>query len=339
MLSFPDHKGAPGHRSAADLLRAATASGGASTPFSAPDPAVESIPARWQRLYSAGVATKELFNPAYLDAVAFCFAAAILAVEKDTVGLLVIGGGDGHFSRKVLPAVREIVEAHNPTLALRVLETDVSDVIRKAPGESRVVDAHKLHEHFAPATFDIVVGEAMMHQDGPAKLPVLLDEVARVLTPEGIFVHVQDTIPDPRDWVADPDLRELYAREVPLMETGKHGSQAQLLQMAESAHKGLIVRLQQVVEQAKYRLMVIRAEGEAKVDAQSVAWTPTALRPGDNGLSYFLGTFGHGQKPGVPEGTMELHYTGLVSFVRPHRQLASLNAAFDRLLTIDGSSQ
>ena len=284
---------------------------------------------RWERLYSEGVAIKEAMNPAYIDAVAATFAAAILATGKDQVKLLVIGGGDGHFSRKVLPAVLNIVTATNSAIEVDVLETDLTEAISRAPGKNAVVDVKELDAHFAPGSFDVVVGEAMLHQGGRKGIGKTMQQIAGVLSKTGTFVHVQDTVPDPTDWISAERLRELGVTGAPMMRPETQGESRALVDMAAEAHSGLANAIHREAKACKGAFMLMGAEGTGFTDVS--AFPLNFALPQYNSLHYSQGGMGGSHDPEVPEGKLKLTYRAMVSFFRPHIELKTLLTALEQV--------
>lgn len=318
-------------REAAELLLQLALSGGLPSldpPTAArrtpPEPALQ----RWERLYAQGVALKEAMNPAYIDAVASTFAAAILACGKDQVKLLVVGGGDGHFSRKVLPAVMNLVNAVNSSVGVEVLETDLTEAILRAPGKTAVVDVKELDRHFAAGSFDVVVGEAMLHQGGRKGIGKTMQQIAHVLSNTGTFVHVQDTVPDPTDWIAPERLRELGVRGAPMMQVGSDGARQNLMAMADEAHSGLANAMHSEAKSLKGAFMLMGAEGTGMTDIN--AFPPNLVPAGYTALHYSHGGMGGEHDPEVPSGKYRLTYRAMVSCFRPHVQLKSLLAAIEQ---------
>jgi hypothetical protein len=114
--------------------------------------------------------------------------------------MLVIGGGDGHFSREVAPSLRNLLAARIPAgpPELRITESDRFRHSRQHANAFAFADICTLEEVFAPHSFDFIVGETCLHQVGPQNMTRALQSMKTVLQPPGMIWHVTDAIPDPR---------------------------------------------------------------------------------------------------------------------------------------------
>lgn len=318
--------GNPGNGKPGDLLARLMTSGGL-PPLDQAFPVSETAPQRWQRLFSDGIAIKEAFNLPYIQAVAPAFAAAVLAVGKEKVELLVIGGGDGHFSRMVLPEVLMLLSTRPKPIEVNVLETDLTDNIMRAPARAAVVDARELDRHYMAGSFDVVVGEAMLHQGGPNGVAKTIQQAAHVLSKSGVFVHVQDAIPDPRDWVSPTRLSDLGIAGIPIMRADSDKHRVELVQVSREAHAALAQCIHRETKALGGAFMLGAVQGDKTVTELKLP--PHLFTRRLNAVAYDNGTLGQSEDPTLPDGRIKLTYRGTVSFIRPHQQLKTLLDAID----------
>jgi SAM-dependent methyltransferase len=158
----------------------------------AQQPKPETPQQRWERLYREKNVFRHAMAPAYNAAVAPLLSTIIRHLNKPSIRILVIGGGEGVFSRDLLPAVREKLARTGMPISIRVVETDLTHAVRQAPNSAHRVQADFHRLPFANASFDLIVGQSMMHQGNFLNG---LAETKRMLSPDGVFFHVQDDIP------------------------------------------------------------------------------------------------------------------------------------------------
>lgn len=166
---------------------------------------------KWNALYSHHEGIRDFFKEPYVGAIAPIVASAIDLTKKPEVRVLVIGGGTGRFSRDLLPKIQEILKKKRLRVKLMVIESDITEAVRAAPSKNKVIaDIHALP--FKDKSFDIVIGESMIHQGEPAQVDTRAREIARVLSDQGSFIHTGDFIPDPNDWLSDEIRAKLGLR-------------------------------------------------------------------------------------------------------------------------------
>ena len=60
---------------------------------------------RWKQLYEKQNEARDFFHPAKAKVIPKVLASAIANHESNDLKILVVGGGDGYFSRKTLPEI------------------------------------------------------------------------------------------------------------------------------------------------------------------------------------------------------------------------------------------
>lgn len=290
---------------------------------------------RWTQIYGEQNRMREIIAPAYTKGVAPFVAGVIAAHNAPKTRVLVIGGGNGAFSRRLLPKVEQILERHGVSTQIDVIETDISGVVRHAPGKRVVADAHNLP--FKNRSFDVVIGESMLHQAN--NVPRTTEEVSRVLSPLGFFIHVQDAIPDPRDYVSREQMIAAGippgASEIRLADINPRAYGA----IVKAAHIGL---LQKAHVSAKNNGMGFMAIG-----VQTAEVTPNRLTgeiagiplTGINHVRFAMNGASFNTDATLPAGTILSEYQGMVSIASKRRPLGlikqKINEMSDGQISID----
>ncbi len=130
--------------------------------------------------------------PAYNEAIAPFLAGTIGFLKRPRVRVLVVGGGTGVFSRDLLPAVRRCLQRWGQNVQFSVVETDIESVVREAPASSHRVQANFHQLPFRDGSFDLIVGQSMIHQ---GEMQKSIPEIGRVMATGGCFFHTQDSTP------------------------------------------------------------------------------------------------------------------------------------------------
>ncbi len=116
--------------------------------------------------------------PAYNEAIAPFLAGTIGFLKRPRVRVLVVGGGTGVFSRDLLPAVRRCLQRWGQNVQFSVVETDIESVVREAPASSHRVQANFHQLPFRDGSFDLIVGQSMIHQ---GEMQKSIPEIGRVM--------------------------------------------------------------------------------------------------------------------------------------------------------------
>lgn len=272
----------------------------------------------WYHSYGGQAERRNAFMPAYLKAVAPAVAGAISLLGRDRIRLLVVGGGTGTFTRDLLPEVKRLLARQSMSPEIKVTETDISSTIEQIGGRSRV-DLHNLP--FDDHSFDLVVGQAVMHMGGRKRLPKRLSQIKRVLTQDGIFVHIHDSVPNPREWIGRRmQVSGSFQRQVRNPKTRF----AALHPVLSKAHLNLIEQLGE--DAVKRRMICWVGDAEAEVVAQKPNLAVFDDLEGidvhrENVFKYFHGV------PGVEKrdeelaaGKARLKYSAYVTMVSDHPQ-------------------
>lgn len=265
---------------------------------------------RWEKLFSPREKIIQFHEAPYLSAVVPLFAGAIRYLEKEPTRILVVGGGRGHFSERVLPAVRRMLQANGRNPDIGVLETDMTDEIKKAPAPSQVVNVLELSRHFPLGSFDVVVGESMIHQMHPNIFKALL-QIRHVMTSDGIFIHVQDTVPDYWQWLS-PETRKRF---------GIHETKAvyhiedfqRLPELSNEAHGNLCRALLEGAQDAEMYMTGVTVKHQSVLDARNLGPHPTMDLGDRNYVTYKMGNVFGGRAQGLPPGKKIVEYEGLAT--------------------------
>jgi SAM-dependent methyltransferase len=284
---------------------------------------------RWEKLYGEQENLRRIFSEPYTRALAPFLAGAIdyHARLQGKLRILVVGGGKGRFSRELLPKVRELLEKKGRKVELDVVETDLASVIRQAPAAKRA-QAEVKRLPFKSETFDLVVGEAMIHQGGPAGVPRSISEIKRVLAKDGSFIHVADITPDPREWTGPGVAAAVgFGKETPALRAGGGGHGRQLMDMSAQAHANLAKLLHLTARAHGLSFAALTAQEEALVPAGPRSERLHGIKVGRfNTLRFSHGGIQTANEPGVPPGQRKIGYEGVVTVATKLARVSDLVA-------------
>jgi len=265
--------------------------------------------AMWHHLYGGVVSARVAFGPAYRAAVAPLIAAAVDRLEKPAVHILVIGGGQAHFSRHLLPAVKESLRQVGNKVKIEVTESDAHP--GSESGKNQIADMFELKKTFGNRRFDMVVGESVIHSGGPQEMGAILSSIHEILEPNGLLLHVQDVTP-PVIWLSRSERTRAAAveKEKPTLESKK-----EMAELSKRAHASLV----QAIEQEAAKLgMTTETIGARSVRTVS-KWPDddlfAALKGKVNRLDYDHGNTHTSRVAGVPAGQYVTSYSGTVAVV------------------------
>lgn len=260
----------------------------------------------WTLRYGNQNRFKRAFAPAYNAAVAPVLASAVAHINKPVVRVLVVGGGNGTFSRNLLPGVNRLLARAGIQSRLQVVESDLlSQVVRRAPGNHRIAaDLERLP--FASHQIDLIVGQTMFHHVNAVRA---VQEIGRVLSSNGCFIHVQDNLPNPVGGITQSGK----AAQVFTGTQGNHMLQARSLMDAE-----ILIKTALATGASRLHMDAEKATGEKLVPYSekfpSMGGFETAkLRA----IDYMMGMVAPGAAKNVPAGKRLLRYTGLVTWISP----------------------
>jgi len=281
--------------------------------------------AKWNRKYEVQERLKEFMAPAYNDAVAPFVAAAIHSHNAPRVRVLVLAGGKGSFSSRLLPDVKRRLAENGVKTSIDVVETDITTVLRHATGKRVIADMQKLP--FKDRAFDFVVSQAGINQLGPGGLPEGMAEVNRVLTPAGIFIHVQDTTPDLRSWCRPESIRAWQHESAAVIGLDKSNTN-RFQELATEAYANVALALQAVARRQGMRSVAFQYKGEARVPMAPFKVSGRDLSDA-TGIHFTLGQLSY-SFPEVPERMRQLSYDTTVSIAsksRPVKKILDLAEA------------
>lgn len=262
----------------------------------------------WHRRYAENARLKFVLRPAYNKAIGTPLAQIISYMKQPRVRILVLGGGTGVFSRDLLPQIQRILRKQGSHTKIEVVETDPLEIVLDAPPHSHRIrmDADRLS--FKNQSFDLVVGQSMLHQ---TDLRRSIPEIKRVMKTSGFFFNVQD---DP------PAFKGSEYRR--LLEGGGQVSPTKDMQqrVVESGMRATEAFAQSVVAAAThFRLssVVLLTEGRALVSAKTDLGTFSGRDLNEGyGVEYSMGSTGRIKERGnIPNGKKELSYKGIITIL------------------------
>lgn len=258
----------------------------------------------WRDVYSQIGRQRRLYGPAYADAYAPLIAGAIdyhtsTNPTKREVRVLVIGGGKGHFSKRTLPAVLESLREIGNQTRVKVIESDITPVIRHAPRPRVKADLFNLP--FADESFDFIIGESVLHTGTPQELDSFAVQAHRILRPGGVLLHMQDAV---AEWWSDQPLN--FSKDLPAAE--------QRAQMAasEAAHLRLANAIVESARKARLSAAHQVQLGIAPLtDGRIIQIAKLfAERPNANTAAFMMGRQCTLTDPSLPPDEKQLLFTG-----------------------------
>ena len=272
----------------------------------------------WESHFGVLDKLKKYYGEPYRKAIAPWVASAIDLAATSEPKILVVGGGNGHFTRELLPAVIQILKRiHGPT-KLHVVETDVDPHIHNFVPDAIALDVLDLTQAFPKGSFHVIVGESMIHQLGN-KIPYALDQINQILIPGGAFIHVQDAAPDPRFWLS----RE--TKKTGILEVLNHAERriskpeditADLMHLRDHVTKETHERLNKVLTlSAKSVGLNIGTLSVTGSHDQNEHRNPHPLGIEGNHHLYLFGTQHYQHEPKLPQGIRRLEYAGALSIM------------------------
>ena len=253
----------------------------------------------WHSTWGRQHKYRSAFMPAYLNGFAPIVAAAVHSLEKPKVRILTVGGGVGTFTTHLLPRVRELLKHFSNPPEIELLETDLYPVIEKVGGRSGV-DVHNLP--FAAGSFDVVVGESMLHAGEINRLHHRLGELKKVLGDKGLLVYLQDAVPDVR---ASAKIHGSFSPRVIAVSQAKND-----FKLAQRLHQTFSQELVRSLETHAFDYAEVAAVGLARINKSNAFKPPFQYPRGTNSFGYLYGVVGHSKKQ-IPVGKIDLEYQGI----------------------------
>lgn len=249
-----------------------------------------------------------------MDAVAPVIAGVIHFMRKPSVSVLVVGGGTGVFSKTLLVPVRGFLKRRGQPVDIKVVETDLEHAaVSKSGGDKAVADVLRLP--FKKESFDLVVGQSMIHQGGRNLLGERLAEIKRVISPNGCFVHVQDVPPDFRDWAR--------SNAPPVLNLGTRASSDAFSSALNEAHGNLLDDLRLRSRENGLTFGAAKVRGEAIVSKKHVLGEVGGQNfDRENFFHFHFGAFGAKRAKGI--SGKKLVYEGFVTLHSLHPRLSEV---------------
>ncbi len=284
---------------------------------------------QWNYKYTPLEAIRKRMGRAYEEAITPFFAGAVHFTQKPFVRILIVGGGKGHFSRDMLPAIkRELAEKARKSgthpQKMEVFETDlVPEAVARAPGNNskpnRLVrklaaDIHAIP--FSDGRFDLVFGESIIHQGGNNNLEARIKEIKRVMNDKGIFIHIQDNVPFTEESVT-PDQAKKAGFTLQAINKGMTPEQNKsLIELADSAHNILIQKTHAAAKANNLSFALGKVQGEVMEPSSR----PFKLPNGNsftefNSIQHNYGIFIPENDSGISNKERRLKYSGFVKII------------------------
>lgn len=258
---------------------------------------------------------RERFKQPYLKAVVPYVAAALklrLGNAPREVKILVIGGGDGRFSRDVLPVLKSIFKKSQPDF--KVVESDLTFAVKRAKNAYARVVANAKEMPFADNSFDLIVGESMIHQLEVDGIGQAIEKIKNILKPHGTFIHVQDFSPDPNYWSS---ARLSNSRFSATNSFNDQNVATLFSAMGREAHQNLVLCLNASAQRNGLHFNSIPIEGSSVVDSSLVTAIQGQAVKRFNRISFDFGDV-LGSEIKLPKGKTELVYRGMVTLTSKH---------------------
>lgn len=275
----------------------------------------------WEQLYRGLLKVKEFIYPAYEAAIAPIISGTVHFQNRPTVKILVIGGGEGNFSKRLLPTIRRMLKERGSTTRIEVVESDLTRAIKKAQGTRVLADMTRLP--FKEGSFDLVVGESVIHNMHPDTIGNAIKEIKRVLKNGGSFVHVQDHFPDPTVW-GDLSVRSHFQKGHPMV-TKDQTNLAHFAPAALTAHKNLMEHLRRYARAEGMSQTTLEIRGSQSVSRKrEVPIFGGIDLSGENAFHYNKGLLSSKKDTSIPKDERQLHYTGLVTITTKGKRVSDL---------------
>lgn len=278
----------------------------------------ESQVEKWNRLYSEQNKVRKIFKEPYAYAVA-PFMAGVIDYYNRPLRILVIGGGDGHFTRDLLPEIRNFLRIKKVSARIEVVESDLTEMVSKSPGVKVRADAHALP--FTDSSFDLVIGESMIHQpNGREGMGQRIKEIHRVLKEDGSFIHVQDSIPDPGSWAGIPLPAPIFKL---------NAMQSAILQdsLFAEAHKNLILELRRLTRERHMSFGALGVSGSKLFPETKKLGEIEGLNFDNMPANYFHlknGVLEPRKDSSIPRNKKRLQYSGMISIASKQPKITSI---------------
>ena len=258
----------------------------------------------WESKWGKLTEFREKVAPAYLKAALPVLLNNVSFVEKrglleqGKLMILVVGGGKGFFSRRVLPGLRR---SFGDRLKIQVTESDLYPVVQHAPKSSHRLMARFEEMPFINNSFDMIVGQSVAHQPGFLEN---LHELKRVLSKTGVIVHFQDDIPVGTEFHLKFDALAKVGMLNPKTLRSLHSEYAR--RIAEAANRaGMGADAEEIY-------------GEEFIDARG-NFKEHAGKDLDkrNHIAYHFGSRVGFHEPGVSKGKKKITYKGIAVMMGP----------------------
>ena len=259
----------------------------------------------------------EFFLPASSKAVGEALAGFASFFSKPRVRILWVGGRPGFFREPVIEQMRK-------KLSQKKIQLEVEAVESLASPESLAGGAEGLQLGFPDRHFDLVVGKNF-HRAGKEGLPAALSEVARVLQPDGVFLHFQDHAPDPSTWAGDPAFGRLNVSE-------SWSGVRRLVETSSAAHTNFVMEMARLAE--RMRLSNASFLGGASFLVPASRQFPKIEGHGSlsglNHLHFNQGMLVPTKERNVPRRMKRLKYTAFFFIMSPTHRLTEMVRHFQR---------
>jgi len=163
----------------------------------------------WMQAFG-DIVIPQYLEQTYLNAAAPVVAPVVEHLARPVLRVLAIGDGPGHVPRTTAPAILRFLQNKGNYTMFQTYATEISPIIYHAPGHAFRVDVHKLTESLdlVPESFDLVIAESMLYMGERSRLGERLSQIVKMLTKDGVFVHLGSTSPPVGEWGGKELLKE-----------------------------------------------------------------------------------------------------------------------------------
>lgn len=252
------------------------------------------------------------FRPAYVAQFAPVLNAIVaqhkVAKDAKQVKILVIGSGDGTFTKHILP----YLDANGRDI--KVVESDASPVVKKVPKESAAVQADMTRLPFTNEVFDLVVSECALHMLPRNRLKHALTEIKRVLKPGASVINVEDNAS--HNWDDPNELAEYAGDNDRLNELNKR--------RFNSALKVYARRLGMAHHLTNLNGSFVTTLNSPEVEHIKEYFKPRSINQANS--FHFNGVTSGYFDPSLPKGNVYFSYQGQLSVLtKPVREIKQLD--------------